>query len=69
MSESLAVATLAESPRTAAATEAAAQLHADRAIDDPVKLARAARIIRTALARKRLTIDDLTANRRLDGVA
>lgn len=30
-----------------------------RAIDDPVKLARAARIIRVALERQRLTLDDL----------
>lgn len=47
-------------PRTAAATEAAANLHALRAVDDPVKLAKAARIIRAALERKRLTLADLT---------
>jgi hypothetical protein len=32
---------------------------ARRAIDDPVKLARAARIVRVALERQRLTVDDL----------
>lgn len=32
---------------------------AARAVDDPVKLARAARIVRIALARQRLTLDDL----------
>lgn len=31
----------------------------ERAIDDPVKLARAARIVRTALARRRLRLDEL----------
>lgn len=35
------------------------QKAADRAIDDPVALERAARIIRTALARNRLTLADL----------
>lgn len=30
-----------------------------RAIDDPVKLARAARIVRVALERQRLSMDDL----------
>jgi hypothetical protein len=49
-------------PRLAKATEAAANKHALRAIDDPAKLARAARIIRLALARQRLTIDDLVAS-------
>jgi hypothetical protein len=33
---------------------------ADRAVDDPAKLARAARIVRAALARRKLTLDDLT---------
>jgi hypothetical protein len=33
---------------------------AHRAVDDPIELARAARIVRAALARQRLTIDDLT---------
>lgn len=46
--------------RTAAATEAAQRWHAERAIDDPTKLARAARIVRAALARQRLTLADLT---------
>lgn len=32
---------------------------AERAVDDPVKLASAARIVRAALARQRLTEDDL----------
>ncbi len=44
---------------TAPAIEATQQHAADRAIDDPVKLARAARIVRTALARQRLTLDEL----------
>jgi len=48
-------------PRTANATEAVKQYAAERAIDDPVKLERAARIVRAALARQRLTIADLTA--------
>ena len=34
--------------------------HAHRAVDDPVQLARAARIVRAALARQRLTLGDLT---------
>lgn len=46
-------------PRTAAATEATKQYAAERAVDDPVKLARAARIVRAALARKRLRLADL----------
>jgi hypothetical protein len=33
---------------------------AHRAVDDPVQLARAARIVRAALARQRLTITELT---------
>lgn len=33
---------------------------AERAVDDPAKLARAARIVRAALARQRLTLADLT---------
>jgi hypothetical protein len=33
---------------------------ANRAVDDPAQLARAARIVRAALARQRLTLDDLT---------
>lgn len=47
-------------PRTANATEAIKQYSAERAIDDPAKLARATRIVRAALARNRLTIDELT---------
>lgn len=51
-------------PRTAAATVAAAsanqQYATERAVDDPVKLARAARIIRLALERNRLSVSDLT---------
>jgi hypothetical protein len=46
---------------TAPATEAVQRYAAERAIDDPAKLARAARIVRAALARKRLTLDELTA--------
>lgn len=46
--------------RTAAATEAVQQYAAERAVDDPVKLARAARIVRAALARRKLSVDDLT---------
>lgn len=45
--------------RTHAATEAAKDWHAQRAVDDPVKLAKAARIVRAALARKRLSLVDL----------
>lgn len=41
------------------ANEANRQYAAERAIDDPVKLAKAARIIRVALARKRISIEDL----------
>jgi len=52
-------------PRTAAATVAASEAHrrhaAERAIDDPAKLSRAARIVRLAIERKRLSIEDLTA--------
>jgi hypothetical protein len=33
---------------------------ANRAVNDPVQLARAARIVRAALARKKLTLADLT---------
>ena len=46
--------------RTASATEAVKQYAAERAIDDPVKLARAARIVRIALARQRLTLAELS---------
>jgi hypothetical protein len=35
-----------------------------RALDDPVTLARAARIVREALARKRLTLDDINPDDR-----
>lgn len=45
---------------TAAAIEATKRLAAERAVDDPVKLAKAARIVRVALARQRLTLADLT---------
>jgi hypothetical protein len=51
---------LQKTPRTANATEKNKQNAADRAIDDPAKLARAARIVRTALARGRLSLTDLT---------
>jgi hypothetical protein len=33
---------------------------AHRAVDDPLELARAARIVRAALARRKLTLDELT---------
>jgi hypothetical protein len=45
--------------RTTAATEAVQRYAAERAVDDPVKLARAARITRAALARQRLRLADL----------
>lgn len=44
---------------TAAATAAVQQHAAERAIDDPAKLAKAARIVRLALERKRLSASDL----------
>ena len=47
--------------RTAAATEAAAQRHADRAVDDRIKVNYSVRVVRTLLARGRITLDDLTA--------
>lgn len=56
-------------PRTAAATEAIQQHAAERAIDDPVKLARAARIMRIALQRKKITIDELLSPSTEDGAA
>lgn len=46
-----------------AAIERNQQLAADRAIDDPAKLARAARIIRTALERGRISVEDLTTKK------
>jgi hypothetical protein len=49
----------AAEPRTAAATEARAQYAAERAVDDPRRLAQAARIVRAALARKALEPTDL----------
>ncbi|WP_432886785.1 hypothetical protein ACQPYH_04160 [Kribbella sp. CA-245084] len=45
--------------RTAPARNAALRNAALRATDDPVRLARAARIVRAALERGRLTTDDL----------
>lgn len=42
------------------AVEATKRYSAERAVDDPAKLERAARIVRIALERQRLTIDDLT---------
>ena len=44
---------------TAAATAAVQLQAAERAIDDPAKLARAARIVRLAIERRRLTLEDL----------
>jgi hypothetical protein len=37
-----------------------------RALDNPVKLAQAARIVRVALERKRLTLADLTDDQRTE---
>lgn len=51
------------------AVEAAKHYAAERAIDDPVKLARAARIVRLALERRRLTIDELTPATTVDGAS
>lgn len=48
-----------EPSRTAAATAAVQQHAAERAIDDPAKLAKAARVVRLALERQRLSLDDL----------
>jgi hypothetical protein len=45
--------------QTANAVEANQQYAAERAVDDPVKLERAARIIRVALRRGRLSLADL----------
>lgn len=45
--------------RTGPATAAVQQYAAERAIDDPAKLAKAARIVRIALERKRLKLADL----------
>lgn len=45
--------------KTAAAAERNRELGAIRAIDDPAKLARAARIVRIALERQRLSLADL----------
>jgi len=49
---------------SSARTEAAHREHllrsAHRAVDDPAKLARAARIVRAALARQKLTLAELT---------
>lgn len=48
------------SARTQAATEAHKRNAAVRALDDPKTLNRAARIVREALARKRLSLADIT---------
>jgi hypothetical protein len=45
--------------QTENARAASMQYAAERAIDDPAKLAKAARIVRLALARGRLTPDEL----------
>ena len=50
---------MAPATQTAAATAAHLRNAAHRAVDDPVTLARAARIVRAALARQRLTLTDL----------
>jgi len=49
-------------PRTAAATTAHLEKAALRAVEDAASLARAARIVRAALARQRLTPADLTGD-------
>jgi len=49
----------AHNPNLGPAIEAIKRYAIDRAIDDPVKLERAARIVRTALARNRLTVEEL----------
>jgi hypothetical protein len=46
--------------RTDAATIEHMRRSAHRAVDDPAQLARAARIVRAALARRKLTVADLT---------
>lgn len=48
------------SARTYAATEQTIKLGIQRAVDDPARLERAACIVRAALARRKLTLDDLT---------
>ena len=53
------IAAQTDSPRTAAANAARVQYLAERAAQDPVKLARAARVVRAALERGRITVDDL----------
>jgi hypothetical protein len=40
---------------------------AQRAVDDPAKLAQAARIVRSALARQRLALADVLPDERADG--
>jgi len=45
--------------RIAAATAERLHRSAVRALDDPAQLARAARIIKVALERKKLTLDDV----------
>lgn len=51
--------TAVELAKTAAASERNRELGAIRAIDDPAKLARAARIVRIALERQRISLADL----------
>lgn len=46
--------------RTTAATEQHKVNAAHRAVDDPAQLARAARIVRAALTRRKLALADLT---------
>jgi hypothetical protein len=46
--------------RTAKAREVHVTRSAHRAVDDPAKLAKAARIVRAALSRNQLTLADLT---------
>ncbi len=55
--------------QTAAARETHKKRGVERALDDPVKLERAARIVRVALERGRLTLADLDAERQAEGGA
>jgi hypothetical protein len=48
-------------PNTGPATEATKRYAVERAVNDPVKLARAAAIVRAALARNGLTLAELMA--------
>lgn len=51
--------TIPGSVQTSKARDAWIEQAAVRALDDPAKLARAARIVRVALERQRLSLDDI----------